>query len=276
MALVKIEKVLPKKIRTIKNNLPEPIKLDWDPEPVINLLDPKQFHEHYQGLVPTREEQEQCLEQLNTQLCQYCLIPCDFQYCNECDLIYNSPIHIIYTIPKEKEPISSCALELESNFNSDLNSDNNNDKNNSSSFVPYNNNNDNNLNLDSNSNLNHEQYIALPNLTKEQELKWFSNNNEGIMSEHVHNTDVGKQKKAKLLGPYNMYFEGFNLRSSMPSGLQSPLPPPDFGISDPWKVTESEKEEEEEAEDQEFTYQNLITENPEFETLNLQTQQNLN
>ncbi|KAG9285841.1 hypothetical protein G9A89_013266 [Geosiphon pyriformis] len=41
-------------------------------------------------------------------------------------------------------------------------------------------------------------------------------------------------------------------------------------------LTESEKKEEKEAEDQEFTYQNPITENLEFETLNLQIQQNLN
>ncbi|KAG9291202.1 hypothetical protein G9A89_004605 [Geosiphon pyriformis] len=39
---------------------------------------------------------------------------------------------------------------------------------------------------------------------------------------------------------------------------------------------ESKKEKEKESEEQEFTYQNLITENPEVETLNLQTQQNLN
>ncbi|KAG9302361.1 hypothetical protein G9A89_011787 [Geosiphon pyriformis] len=58
--------------------------------------------------------------------------------------------------------------------------------------------------------------------------------------------------------------------------LRSPLPPPDFGIFDLWEVTKSEEEKEEEAKDQEFTYQNLITENPEFETPNLQTQQNLN
>ncbi|KAG9292585.1 hypothetical protein G9A89_006956 [Geosiphon pyriformis] len=42
------------------------------------------------------------------------------------------------------------------------------------------------------------------------------------------------------------------------------------------KVTESEEEKEEETEDQKFTYQNPIAKNPEFETLNLQTQQNLN
>ncbi|KAG9294910.1 hypothetical protein G9A89_003250 [Geosiphon pyriformis] len=38
---------------------PEPLELDWDTEPIINLLDPEQFHKHYQELAPTREEQEQ-------------------------------------------------------------------------------------------------------------------------------------------------------------------------------------------------------------------------
>ncbi|KAG9290635.1 hypothetical protein G9A89_011598 [Geosiphon pyriformis] len=41
-----------------------------------------------------------------------------------------------------------------------------------------------------------------------------------------------------------------------------------FGISDLWEVTESEEEEEEKSEDQEFTYQNPIPENPEFEISN--------
>ncbi|KAG9287012.1 hypothetical protein G9A89_022976 [Geosiphon pyriformis] len=66
MAITKIEGVTPEEIRKIKNNLLEPIELDWDPKPVINLLDPKQFHEHYQELAPTQEEQEQCLEEINT------------------------------------------------------------------------------------------------------------------------------------------------------------------------------------------------------------------
>ncbi|KAG9307034.1 hypothetical protein G9A89_003085 [Geosiphon pyriformis] len=47
-----------------------------------------------------------------------------------------------------------------------------------------------------------------------------------------------------------------------------------FGTTTPWEL--SEEKEEEKLEDQEFTYQNPITENPEFETLNLQNQQNLN
>ncbi|KAG9301039.1 hypothetical protein G9A89_015775 [Geosiphon pyriformis] len=58
-SLAKIKGASPEEIRMIKNNLPEPIELDWNPEPVINLLDPEQFHKHYQELAPTREEQEQ-------------------------------------------------------------------------------------------------------------------------------------------------------------------------------------------------------------------------
>ncbi|KAG9300726.1 hypothetical protein G9A89_023524 [Geosiphon pyriformis] len=83
-----------------------------------------------------------------------------------------------------------------------------------------------------------------------------------------------RQKKTELLRPYGEYFEGFNSQSSTPSGLRLPPPPPDFGISDLWEAAESKKKEEE-SEDQEFTYQHLITENPEVETPNLQTQQQL-
>ncbi|KAG9298602.1 hypothetical protein G9A89_000821 [Geosiphon pyriformis] len=61
---------------------------------------------------------------------------------------------MIYMIPKEEEPISSCTSKLESLFNPDLNS-----------------NNDDNENTDSNSDPKYEQYIALPDLSKEQELK---------------------------------------------------------------------------------------------------------
>ncbi|KAG9284459.1 hypothetical protein G9A89_014063 [Geosiphon pyriformis] len=78
---------------------------------------------------------------------------------------------MIYTIPKKEEPISNCALESELIFNPDSNSDNNDDKNTGSSSVQYGENNDNDSNSDLNPNPNYEQYIALPNLTKEQELK---------------------------------------------------------------------------------------------------------
>ncbi|KAG9293724.1 hypothetical protein G9A89_019061 [Geosiphon pyriformis] len=171
MALTKIKGTLPEKIRTVKNNPPELIKLDWDPEPVINLLDLKQFHKHYQKLAPIRKEQEQWLEQLNTRLCRHCLIPSDFEYCNECDLIYNLPPCMIYMISEEEEPINSCALESESPSDPDSNSNNDNNENTGSSSVQYNNNDDDNFNSDSNSNLKYEQYIAISDLTKEQELK---------------------------------------------------------------------------------------------------------
>ncbi|KAG9302020.1 hypothetical protein G9A89_021064 [Geosiphon pyriformis] len=145
MALAKIEETSPEEIKVIKDNPLESLELDWDTEPIINFLDPEQFHKHYQELASTRKEQEQWLEQLN--------------YCNECDFIYNPPPCMIYTIPEEKEPISRCASESESIFNPDSNSDNNDDKNTGSN---------------SNSDLNYKQYIVLPDLSKKQELKWYN------------------------------------------------------------------------------------------------------
>ncbi|KAG9284599.1 hypothetical protein G9A89_004641 [Geosiphon pyriformis] len=159
-------------------------------KPVINFLEPEEFHKHYQNLAPTRKKQEQWLAQLNTRLYHHCLIPSNFEYCNDCDLIYNPPPRMIYTIPEEEEPISSCSSESELPLNLDSNPNNNND-NNGFSSIQNSNDNDNNINLDSNSDSSYKQYITLPNLTKEQELKWFSDNNEGIMSEHAHDTDAG-------------------------------------------------------------------------------------
>ncbi|KAG9283971.1 hypothetical protein G9A89_005478 [Geosiphon pyriformis] len=155
-----------------------------------SVIGPKEFHKHYQNLAPTRKEQEQRLEEINTQLCDHCLIPCDFQYCNEYNLIYNLPPRMIYTISEKEEPISNCASESESPFNYDSNSNNDNN-NNSSSFIQNSNNNNNDSNSDPNSNTNYKQYIALPNLSKKQELKWYSNNEEGIMPERMHDTDAG-------------------------------------------------------------------------------------
>ncbi|KAG9288692.1 hypothetical protein G9A89_004311 [Geosiphon pyriformis] len=105
MASAKVESAITSELLEIKNNplsLPEPKYV-----PMFDIFnnienDSKEFHEHYQCLTLTKEVQEQCLEQLNTQLCQHCLISCDFQYCNECDLIYNLPPHMIYMIPKKK------------------------------------------------------------------------------------------------------------------------------------------------------------------------------
>ncbi|KAG9298291.1 hypothetical protein G9A89_002779 [Geosiphon pyriformis] len=94
---------------------------------------------------------------------------------------------MIYTIPKEEEPINSCALESESTFNPNSNSDNDDDKNNGFSSTP-----NSNKNYDkSNSNSNPKTFIVLPDLSKKQELKWYSDNNESIMPECAHDTDIG-------------------------------------------------------------------------------------
>ncbi|KAG9284833.1 hypothetical protein G9A89_003756 [Geosiphon pyriformis] len=178
MAITKIEGVTPEEIREIKNNPPEPIELNWNTEPAINSLEPKEFHEHYQNLAPTREE-----------LC-HCLISNNFEYCDDCDLLYNSPPRMIYLISKEEEQISSCTSESESLINCDPNSDDDNE-NIGSSSVQNDNDNKNDSNSDSNSNLNHEQYIALPDLSKKQELKWYSDNRKSIMPERVHDMDAG-------------------------------------------------------------------------------------
>ncbi|KAG9284014.1 hypothetical protein G9A89_022788 [Geosiphon pyriformis] len=184
--------------------LPANIVLILNPDAFLDLeADPKEFHKHYQNLAPTREKQKQHLAQINTWLCNHCLIPYDFQYCNECDLIYNPPPCMIYTISEEEEPINSCASETESTFNLNLNSDNDDDKNNGSSSTQC----GNEKYSDSNSDSNPKTYIALLNLTKEQELKWFSNNNEDIMPECVHDTDTGfdlryPEKNSIKLEPY--------------------------------------------------------------------------
>ncbi|KAG9299462.1 hypothetical protein G9A89_009415 [Geosiphon pyriformis] len=93
-------------------------------------------------------------------------------------------------IPKEEEPISSCTLESELPLDPNSNPNNDDNENNGSSSIQNGNDNDNNINSNSNSDSNYEQYIMLPDLTKEQELKWFSNNNEDIMPERVHDTDA--------------------------------------------------------------------------------------
>ncbi|KAG9289803.1 hypothetical protein G9A89_015383 [Geosiphon pyriformis] len=128
-----------------------PIEATWRRAPVINFLKPEEFHEHYQNLAPTREEQEQWLAQRKTNQ-QLCI---GIRITNKC------------------------------NPDSD-----NNDKNTSSSSVQNGNDNKDDSNSDSNSELNYEQYITLPDLSKEQELKWYSDNGEGIMPECVHNTDA--------------------------------------------------------------------------------------
>ncbi|KAG9306623.1 hypothetical protein G9A89_004820 [Geosiphon pyriformis] len=157
MANAKVEGATPSEILKIKNNSPELVNIICilNPDAFMDKkTGPEDFHKYYQNLASTKEEQEQ---------------RCYWRFL--CDLIYNSLSHIIYMIPEEIKPISSCVFELESPFNSNSNFDNDNDKNTGSSSVQIDNNNDNNSNSDSNSDPKYEQYIALPDLFKEQELK---------------------------------------------------------------------------------------------------------
>ncbi|KAG9299455.1 hypothetical protein G9A89_009408 [Geosiphon pyriformis] len=192
MTYAMLEGATTEKLKEIKNNplsLPES-KYVQTFDAFGNIKDdPEEFYKHYQRLALMRKEQEQCLEEINTQLCDYCLIPCNFQYCDKCNFIYNLPPRMIYTILEEKKPISSCTSESKSLINRDSDS-NDNDENTGSSSVQNSNNNKNNSNSDSNSELNYEQYIALPDFSKEQELKWYSDNRESIMPECVHDTDA--------------------------------------------------------------------------------------
>ncbi|KAG9295822.1 hypothetical protein G9A89_009051 [Geosiphon pyriformis] len=110
-----------------------------------------------------------------------------------CDLIYNPLLCIIYMIPEEK-PISSCTSESKSVFNSNSNSNNDDNKNTSSSFTQYDNKNIN--DLDSNS--NPKIYIALPDLSKEQKLKWYSDNNKDIMPECTYDTNTDSLVKKRI------------------------------------------------------------------------------
>ncbi|KAG9307033.1 hypothetical protein G9A89_003084 [Geosiphon pyriformis] len=138
----------------------------------------------------------------------HCLIPSDFEYCNDCNLIYNPPPCMIYTISENEKPISSCASELKSIFNPNSNSDNDDNENTGSSFIQYGNNNNTDSNSDLNSDTKCKQYIAISDLTRKLELKWFSNNDKGIRSERAHNTDARfdlryPEKEAIKLEPHS-------------------------------------------------------------------------
>ncbi|KAG9290610.1 hypothetical protein G9A89_011573 [Geosiphon pyriformis] len=105
----------------------------------------------------------------------------------ECGITFLDEEECAMKCVKEEELISSCVLELRSTFNSNSNFDNDDDENNGSSFAQL----DKKNNGNSDSNSNPKTYIALPDLFKEQELRWYSNNNESIMPECVHDTNVG-------------------------------------------------------------------------------------
>ncbi|KAG9294553.1 hypothetical protein G9A89_008664 [Geosiphon pyriformis] len=122
MANAKIIEAMPSKILEIKNNLPEQM--------LSSTLKPTQ--KTFMSITKIWHPPEKNRK-------------------SYCDLIYNLLSCIIYTIPEEKEPISSCTLELESIFDPNLNSDNDDNENIGSSSIQNGNNNNYNSNLNSNS-----------------------------------------------------------------------------------------------------------------------------
>jgi len=46
--------------------------------------DVEDFHNSYQILAPTREEQMERLSMLNIQLCEECMMPCKYIWCKYC------------------------------------------------------------------------------------------------------------------------------------------------------------------------------------------------
>ncbi|KAG9294726.1 hypothetical protein G9A89_008205 [Geosiphon pyriformis] len=69
MANAKVQGAMPSEILKVKNNPSEQVDIILVPNPDAFLdikTNPEDFHEHYQNLAPTREEQKECLAQLNT------------------------------------------------------------------------------------------------------------------------------------------------------------------------------------------------------------------
>ncbi|KAG9302007.1 hypothetical protein G9A89_021051 [Geosiphon pyriformis] len=132
MASAKAEGTMSEEIREIKDN-------SWTPE-YTGLDYPK--NDFF-----TDDPDEQRLANLNTKLCDHCLIPCHFQYCDECDLMFNLPPRILF-------PITELSKPKEEDTET-------------------------------------EQYLAYPDLFKELELKWYSDNEEGICPKRAHDTDAG-------------------------------------------------------------------------------------
>ncbi|KAG9295013.1 hypothetical protein G9A89_017807 [Geosiphon pyriformis] len=119
------------------------------------------FQNQYQELAPTHEKQKQKLANLNTKLCDYCLIPCHFQYCDECDLMFNLLPRILFPITELPEPKEKVLITEDMLFQ------------------------------DPTENTKTEQYLVYPDLFKELELKWYSDNKEEICSKRVHDTNAG-------------------------------------------------------------------------------------
>ncbi|KAG9290965.1 hypothetical protein G9A89_011115 [Geosiphon pyriformis] len=143
MASAKFEDATLNEIQEIKKNpfVPEYKEPDYIIEDFFT-DDSDVFQDCYQELAPTQEEQEQRLADLNIKLCDHCLIPCHFQYCDKCDLMFNplsKILHLIDKLPESEEEVKLIVEDM--------------------SFQKP------------NEAIETEQYLAYPDLSKELELK---------------------------------------------------------------------------------------------------------
>ncbi|KAG9288222.1 hypothetical protein G9A89_020528 [Geosiphon pyriformis] len=142
MASAKAENIMPEEIREIKDN-------PWMPE--YNRPDYPKDNFFTDDLD---------LANLNTKLCDHCLIPCHFQYCNKCDFMFNLPPRILFPITKLPEPKEEVLITKDMSFQ------------------------------DPTEDTKTEQYLTYSNLFKELELKWYNNNKKRICPKRVHDTDT--------------------------------------------------------------------------------------
>ncbi|KAG9286072.1 hypothetical protein G9A89_022749 [Geosiphon pyriformis] len=124
-----------------KNRAEEELQSSDYPEDDFFTDDPDAFQNQYQELASIHEEQEQRLADLNTKLCDHCLIPCHFQYCDKCDLMFNSPPRILFPITELPEPEEEVLITKDMSFQ------------------------------DSTEDTKTEQYLMYSDLSKELELK---------------------------------------------------------------------------------------------------------
>ncbi|KAG9302276.1 hypothetical protein G9A89_008767 [Geosiphon pyriformis] len=116
----------------------------------------------------TDDPDKQKLANLNTKLCNYCLILCYFQYCNKCNLMLNLPPRILFLITKLPEPEEEVLITKDMLFQ------------------------------DSTENTKTEQYLVYLDLFKELKLKWYSNNEKRICLEKAHDTDAAPHFLVKI------------------------------------------------------------------------------
>ncbi|KAG9307185.1 hypothetical protein G9A89_017013 [Geosiphon pyriformis] len=118
-----------------------------------NMFDPvDEFQDYYQQLCPTRQEQEQYFTQINTYLCENCLIPCQNQCCEECQ--------------DERGLEKKMEIENQQSQNQLINQQ------------------------DSPDGPESEKFVAYTDLEQVTDIRYFDNGHLGIIPERAHPTDA--------------------------------------------------------------------------------------